>query len=158
ESGFRPEPLPLLLPHRQPSSPAQKEARRAEPLNSKHWLTTTEPVYITTIPVPSHGRHPGYEYTCFWYAASLPPDAVRETDTGMEDEKNYIGKLLHVNEALQLLRDSEAYVLWFTYKTWEQTCQTLEEDEKEAQPTPRGAKEGQTGSLSTSSDLMSSMV
>lgn len=158
ESGFRPEPLPLLLPHIQPSSPAQMQARRTDPFNSKHWLTTTEPVYITTIPAPGHGRRQGYEYTCFWYAASLPPDAVRETDTGMEDEKDYIGKLLYIEEALRLLRDPESYVLWFTYKIWEQTCQTLQEEEEKARPAPKASKEGETGSLSTSSDLMSSMV
>ncbi|KIM33100.1 hypothetical protein M408DRAFT_56833, partial [Serendipita vermifera MAFF 305830] len=125
ESGFNPEPLPLLLPHRQPQSPEQKKARKADPNNMAHYLTTTEPVYITTIPAPPTGRRDGYEYTCFWYAASLPPDAVREENTGMEDEKSYVGKLLPYEEAIRVLHDPESFVVWFTYNKWLETCQAL---------------------------------
>lgn len=90
-----------------------------------HYLTTTEPVYITTIPVPPRGNGHGYEYTTFWYAASLPPDAVREEDTGMDDEKSYVGKLLPYEEALKKLHDPENYVVWFAYNKWLETCEAL---------------------------------
>jgi hypothetical protein len=127
ESGFRPQPLPLMLPHRQPLTPEKKAARRADPNNLDHYMTTTEPVYITTIPVPRHA----YEYTCFWYAASLPLDAVREENTGMDDEKSYVGKLLPYQEALNVLHDPESYIVWFTYNQWVKTRDELREAKKE---------------------------
>jgi hypothetical protein len=95
-----------------------------------HYLTTTEPVYITTIPVPPRGRHDGYEYTCFWYAASLPQDAVREENTGMDDEKSYVGKLLPYEEALRVLRDPENFVVWFAYKQRSRTREAIEDQPK----------------------------
>ncbi|KAG8753135.1 hypothetical protein FRC14_006383 [Serendipita sp. 396] len=131
ESGFRPEPLPLLLPHRQPESPEHKQARKtdANPASVRHQLSTTEPVYITTIPVPPTGHRLGYEYTTFWYAAGLGVDAQRDEDTGMADEKTYIGKLISFEEALKVLGEPENYVVYFAYNQWLKTKELLENED-----------------------------
>ncbi|CCA72297.1 hypothetical protein PIIN_06231 [Serendipita indica DSM 11827] len=126
ESGYKPEPLPLLLPHRQPPSPEQVKRRKENPNDLTQWLTTTEPVYITTMPVRTPRR--SYEYHTFWYAASIPADAVREENTGMEDEKDYIGKLLSLEEAVNVLGEPENYVVWFTHETWKKTEEQLKEN------------------------------
>jgi hypothetical protein len=72
----------------------------------------------------------GYEYTCFWYAASLPQDAVREENTGMDDEKSYVGKLLPYEEALRVLHDPESFVVWFAYNQRSQTREAIEAEQK----------------------------
>lgn len=58
---------------------------------------------------------------------------MREEDTGMDDEKSYVGKLLPYEEAVNVLDEQESYVVWFTYDAWRKTCKELKGDEEEEQ-------------------------
>lgn len=99
------------------------------------------------MPVPPRSsRRNGYEYTTFWYAGSLPEDAVREEDTGMDDEKSYVGTLLPVEDALKKLHDPENYVVWFTYNAWLKTREKLNPSRQLGEDDDEGKEEAEDSS------------
>jgi hypothetical protein len=51
---------------------------------------------------------------------------VREESTGMPDEKNYVGTLLELEEALPLLPDVEAHIMEIAYLHWQRTVEIEE--------------------------------
>ncbi|THH19163.1 hypothetical protein EW146_g1947 [Bondarzewia mesenterica] len=99
----------------------------------------TEPVYITTQRFgPSRMSNGvvdrGGEYLAFYYVGQIAPDAVREENTGMPDEKFYVGKLFSIHEALQRLPKTEALITEIAYQLWEETVRLqAEEQEREKQ-------------------------
>ena len=48
---------------------------------------------------------------------------VREESTGMPDEKNYVGTLLELEEALPLLPIREAHITEIAYLHWRRTLE-----------------------------------
>ncbi|KAK7055501.1 Nudix hydrolase domain-containing protein [Favolaschia claudopus] len=128
ESGYRVEFLPLFTQTRAPSPPSNPHAA---------YEPNTEPIYITTVAFPARHRanrvSPAGEYLTFWYVGQIPEDAVREENTGMPDEVNFVTHLVDVNEALKLLCAEEALIVHYAWKLF---CCTNVELEKRSREQP----------------------
>jgi len=68
---------------------------------------------------------PGGEYLTFWYVGQVASDAIREENTGMPDEQEYVGHLVTYEEALHHLKDDyERHVVDVAWQTWKHTVET----------------------------------
>ncbi|KZT31904.1 hypothetical protein SISSUDRAFT_994600 [Sistotremastrum suecicum HHB10207 ss-3] len=124
ESGYRCEPLPLIIHHNCPNP-------NANPLILCHNPPSTEAIAITMFharPRRFRSRAPeptGTEYLTFWYVAQIGPDAVMEQNTKMPDEVEYVTNLMSWDEAIQCLSrngpESHLQVLKIAQMLWRQT-------------------------------------
>ncbi|TFK48205.1 hypothetical protein OE88DRAFT_557685 [Heliocybe sulcata] len=128
ETGYRSQFLPLLSGSR---APAPGSLRNAE--------ATTEPIYVSTIRFGrEYGGHGG-EYLTFWYVGYIDEDAVREENTGMIDEKQYVSHLLTPQQALERLGDAtiEAQILQMAWHLFGLTYLSSTEDgQADQEPSP----------------------
>jgi hypothetical protein len=82
---------------------------------------------------------------------------VREESTGMADEKNYVGTLLGLDEALRVLPAVEAHVMNVAYQHWQQTVAVEKERQisdaatglPNSPPDPRDSSVGESASVSS---------
>jgi len=132
ESGFRAQLYPLHKATRQPASPSNLETYRQP---------NTEPISVTMSSWPARRRRGrddvAGQYFVHWYIGYIPHGAVREEGTGMPDEVDYEGRLVHIDDAVHRLIDPmeqsvlECAIGYF----WEhhRFMATLREAESEAQ-------------------------
>jgi len=114
ESGYRAEFLPMYHSTMAPIAPNSGGSRLAP---------HTEPIFVTLMSWLARKHREGGEYIISWYVGQIPEDAVRETNTGMPDEKNYVSYLLGIDDAIPRLCMQERSVLEYV---WHEYCQTLE--------------------------------
>ena len=151
QSGYRCEFLPL---YHWTNAPVGSRLAYGQ----KH----TEPLYVTITSYAGRRNRPPGEYLTFWYTCQIGPDAVseslsrsyrprisqtvsgqvRELGTGMPDEAGYIGHLVTVEVADQLLGDGERWVLAAARNEW---VRSLEIDERiRATEAQKGGEERQS--------------
>lgn len=75
----------------------------------------------------------------------------------MDDEKSYVGTLLHVEDALKKLHDPENYVVWFTYNTWLATREALDPPKEEDTNSDDEGKTPTIGNNNTKADQKEGM-
>ncbi|KAI0049021.1 hypothetical protein FA95DRAFT_1604701 [Auriscalpium vulgare] len=124
ESGYQAEFLPIYTQSIAPVGPAAPPGARHMPNTEAIFVTTTYAKPRQT----ERGLRTGQEYMAFYYVGQIPPDAVRQTGTGMPDEQSYVGTLVDIEEALRRLSDpTDAWVTHTAFWLWQHT---LEEQEK----------------------------
>ncbi|KAI0314701.1 hypothetical protein OF83DRAFT_1063381 [Amylostereum chailletii] len=134
ESGFRAEFLPLYFSSNAVVSPGKVDDG-----------LRTEPIFISIVRSGPHLRrngtfNTGTEYLAFYYVGQIPADAVREENTGMDDEQTYVGTLLDVTDAVARLDDMESHVVALSHHVWQYTVDT-QTKEREAEAKRREAEE-----------------
>ncbi|PSR81826.1 hypothetical protein PHLCEN_2v6257 [Hermanssonia centrifuga] len=92
-------------------------------------IPNTEPIYITTTSwhrqrpiqrcVKSDGQ--GGTYLTFWFVGMIGKDAVREENTGMEDEQNYEAHIVKYDFAMKALWGKEKMIVQKAYDLWRYT-------------------------------------
>jgi len=100
---------------------------------------TAEPLFTSIVSwEPRQIRHGdavfndlGGEYLTFWYVGQIGPDAVREVNTGMPDEANYVGHLVTYDEAMRHLIGFEHHIVEMAWNTWQETVDADKKLERE---------------------------
>lgn len=110
EAGYRASFLPVMSDTRAPVSPG-KENEYFEP--------NEEPFYLSVHYWPPKTRRgvtrPGGEYFTSWYIGYIDQGTVREKNTGMHDEKDYVGRLLDIQEAHSVLDPMSRKLLLYAF-------------------------------------------
>jgi len=112
ESGYTAEFLPLLSGSRAPATGSRRNSS-----------ATTEPIFVSTLRFGREYGGNGGEYLTFWYVGLINEDAVREENTGMFDEQQYVSHLLSPQEAIEKLGNTgiEAHIVQMAWDLYVHT-------------------------------------
>jgi hypothetical protein len=76
---------------------------------------------------PLHPGENGLIYVAFWYMCQIPPEAVKEENTAMDDEEGYATHLLGWDEAEERMKSCPlgAFrdILKLARRLWEDECE-----------------------------------